>query len=209
MRVAQSPRILSRSAAWQVSDVLAGAPAPLAASNGQLAYKTGTSYGHRDAWAIGFDGAHVIGVWTGRPDATPVPGMTGIGDAAPILFEAFARLKPAPIPLMPPPPDVLIVAHEDLPAPLRHVRTAARRIGPPEPQIAFPPSGARVSRAGGEVAFKVRDGVLPLTWLVDGRPVVTGSLDRELSWRPGGRGFVSVSVIDGAGRAAGTRVFVE
>ena len=212
VRAGQNPlsaRVLSHGAAWHVADVLAGAPAPLAASNGQLAYKTGTSYGHRDAWAVGFDGAHVVGVWTGRPDATPVPGMTGIKDAAPILFEAFARLKPVPVPLAPPPGDVLVVPHGDLPSPLRYVRTKPHLLGRTGPKIAFPPTGARVSRTGGEVAFKVRDGVLPMTWLVDGRPVATGSLERELNWRPGGRGFVSVSVIDGAGRAAGTRVFVE
>lgn len=202
-------RILSHSAAWQVADVLAGAPAPMAASNGQLAYKTGTSYGHRDAWAVGFDGAHVIGVWTGRADATPVPGMTGISDAAPILFEAFARLKPTPVPFAPPPGDVLVASHDDLPGPLKHVRTKPQFEGVAEPKIAFPPNGARVRRAGGEVAIKVRDGILPLTWLVDGLPVATGSLERELTWRPDGRGFVSVSVIDGVGRAAGTRIFVD
>ncbi|MFK7941404.1 MAG: penicillin-binding protein 1C, partial [Paracoccaceae bacterium] len=131
-------RMLSDGAAWQVADVLAGAPAPMAASNGQLAYKTGTSYGHRDAWAIGFDGAHVIGIWTGRPDATPVPGITGIRDAAPLLFEAFARLKRVPTPLAPPPADVLIVGHAELPGPLKQVRAARRSSGVPEPEIAFP-----------------------------------------------------------------------
>ena len=81
-------------AAWHVTDVLGGmAPPPGAPTNG-LAYKTGTSYGFRDAWAIGFDGRHVIGVWMGRPDGTPVPGAFGGETAAPLLFEAFARLKP-------------------------------------------------------------------------------------------------------------------
>ena len=39
---------------------------PPGAPENRLAYKTGTSYGHRDAWAIGFDGRHVVGVWMGR-----------------------------------------------------------------------------------------------------------------------------------------------
>ena len=78
-------------AAWYVADILAGMPPPLNGSPGRIAYKTGTSYGYRDAWAIGFDGHDVIGVWVGRPDGTPVPGLSGIGSAAPILFEAFDR----------------------------------------------------------------------------------------------------------------------
>ncbi len=65
---------------------------------------TGTSYCHRDAWAIGFDGAYVIGVWFGRPDGASVPGALGMEAAAPALFDAFARLSPEPAPLPPPPP---------------------------------------------------------------------------------------------------------
>ena len=75
-------RVLSESAAWQVGDILAGLPPPPGAPENRLAYKTGTSYGHRDAWAIGYDGAHVVGVWVGRADGTPVPGLSGISAAA-------------------------------------------------------------------------------------------------------------------------------
>ena len=67
----------------------------------RLAYKTGTSYGHRDAWALGFDGRHAIGVWMGRPDGTPVPGAFGADTAAPVPFEAFQRWKPSLDPLPP------------------------------------------------------------------------------------------------------------
>ena len=75
--------VLSPTAAWYVSDILEGVPPPLNGSPGRVAYKTGTSYGYRDAWAIGFDGAHVVGVWVGRPDGTPVPGLSGFVSAAP------------------------------------------------------------------------------------------------------------------------------
>lgn len=202
-------RILSQGAAWQVADILAGVPAPAAASNGQLAYKTGTSYGHRDAWAVGFDGAHVIGVWVGRPDATPVPGITGLRDAAPLMFEAFARLKPAPLPLAPPPGDVLIVSHADLPPPLRRLGGGSAPVSLPAPRIAFPPSGARVAPVAGTIALKVRDGRPPFTWLVEGQPIETLGLDREITWTPKGRGYAAISVIDGAGRSAATRIFVD
>ncbi len=59
--------------------------------HGRIAFKTGTSYGYRDAWAVGFDGQLTIGVWVGRPDGAPVPGLVGRTGAAPILFDAFAR----------------------------------------------------------------------------------------------------------------------
>ena len=59
--------------------------------------KTGTSYGYRDAWAIGFDGRMTVGVWVGRPRWRACSGAcVGRGTAAPILFEAFARSGSAP-----------------------------------------------------------------------------------------------------------------
>ena len=87
-------RVLDPAAAWYVADILRGTPPPANGAAGRIAYKTGTSYGHRDAWAIGFDGAHVIGVWFGRPDGASVPGALGLEAAAPALFDAFARLSP-------------------------------------------------------------------------------------------------------------------
>ena len=89
---AQSPRrLLDPVAAWYVGNILIGAPPPENAPHGRIAFKTGTSYGYRDAWAVGFDGRMTIGVWVGRPDGAPVPGLVGRASAAPILFDAFAR----------------------------------------------------------------------------------------------------------------------
>ena len=87
------PRVLSAVAAWYVSDILRNAPTPANAKPGQLAYKTGTSYGFRDAWAVGYDGRHTIAVWVGRPDGAATPGLAGRTAAAPLLFDAFARLS--------------------------------------------------------------------------------------------------------------------
>ena len=69
--------VLDPISAWYVADILADVPPPLNGSPGRIAYKTGTSYGYRDGWAIGFDGKTVIGVWVGRPDGAPVPGPLG------------------------------------------------------------------------------------------------------------------------------------
>ncbi len=55
-------------------------------SSRQIAWKTGTSYGFRDAWTIGVTDHYTIGVWVGRPDGTPSPGQYGRATAAPLLF---------------------------------------------------------------------------------------------------------------------------
>ncbi len=73
---AEGERLVSAVAAWQVADILAGLAPPPGAPSNRLAYKTGTSYGHRDAWAIGFDGAHVVGVWLGGPTARRCPASS-------------------------------------------------------------------------------------------------------------------------------------
>ena len=105
-------------AAWYVSNILLGSPPPENGAPGRIAFKTGTSYGYRDAWSVGFDGRHTIGVWVGRPDGAPVPGLIGREAAAPILFDAFARLG-APVALPRPPRGVLMTSNAKLPPPLR------------------------------------------------------------------------------------------
>ena len=67
-------RLMEPVAAWYVSNVLLGTPPPENAVGGRIAFKTGTSYGYRDAWSVGFDGTRTIGVWVGRPDGAPVSG---------------------------------------------------------------------------------------------------------------------------------------
>ncbi len=203
--------LLSPEAAWQVADILASAPAPENALQEALAFKTGTSYGHRDAWAVGFDGRHVIGLWFGRPDGAPSPGILGLGTAAPALFEAFARLKAAPDPLPPPPAQVLTLTTAELPAPLRRFRGAGRNVAAANaPAISFPPDGAVLVVAGGDaLPLKVRDGVAPFAWLVDGEKIDADPRARQVWMTPEGPGFVLISVVDANGKAARVRVRVE
>ena len=206
---AETPRVLSDVAAWQVSDILAGlAPPPGAAAFG-LAYKTGTSYGHRDAWAIGFDGQHVIGVWLGRADGTPVPGAFGGELAAPLLFEAFGHLKPAATPLRPPPPSTLIVGAAELPQPLQRFqpRGAAFDDDPSAPDLIFPPNNSVLETDGGPVTVKLRGGVGPFSLLADGVPVLTGQRHREFDIPNPGRGYSALVVVDAHG--ASDRVSVR
>ncbi|MEZ5776836.1 MAG: penicillin-binding protein 1C [Paracoccaceae bacterium] len=196
-------RLFGPEAAWMTADILAGLPPPANAPTGRIAYKTGTSYGHRDAWALGFDGAHVAGVWMGRADGASVPGAFGGDLAAPILFEAFVRLKAEPALLPPPPASTLIVPNARLPQPLQRFRPrdAVFAAAPDGPEIAFPPDGAAVE-IGGDLTLKVRGGTPPFTWLANGAPAILAERAREAALARPGPGYLTLSVIDAKGRSA-------
>ncbi|HAU5562904.1 TPA: penicillin-binding protein 1C [Serratia fonticola] len=83
----QERPLLSPGAAWIVRRILAGEAQPSGAvpDIAPLAWKTGTSYGYRDAWTIGITPRYLIGVWVGRPDATPVAGQFGFASAVPVM----------------------------------------------------------------------------------------------------------------------------
>ena len=210
-------RITEPVAAWYVTDILRGAPPPVNATAGRIAFKTGTSYGYRDAFAVGFDKRSTIAVWVGRPDNGAVPGLVGRMVAAPILFDAFARLGFAPE-YAPAPRDALISSTAALPPPLRHLRKdapktfAAGNIG--TLKIAYPPDGARVDlglagHSGGPLALKALGGVPPLIWMVNGAPVAAADLRRQATWVPDGAGFARVSVMDARGAVDSVNVRLE
>lgn len=100
-RRSQPERLLSRQAAWQVTEVLTDLERPdlpgsweLTRDAPQVAWKTGTSYGHRDAWAVGFTRRFTVGVWVGHFDGTAVEGISGARDAAPLLFDLLRAVDP-------------------------------------------------------------------------------------------------------------------
>lgn len=59
----------------------------------KIAWKTGTSYGGKDAWAIGVNPQYVVGVWVGNATGEGRAGMTGVGYAAPVMLRAFSHLR--------------------------------------------------------------------------------------------------------------------
>jgi penicillin-binding protein 1C len=203
--VGEGARLMTPVAAWYVSNVLGGTPPPENGAPGRIAFKTGTSYGYRDAWSIGFDGKHTIGVWVGRPDGAPVPGLVGRSAAAPILFDAFARLPTPPAPLPRAPAGVLFTTSARLPPPLKRF-PPGDRVGEAVQSglhILFPPDGARLElrladKRPAAVPLKVIGAVAPLTVLVNGMPAAPQPR-RNLFFRPEGPGFARVTVIDGSG----------
>jgi len=96
-------RLLSPGAAWIIREILEANPRPGyrpdtfdTGSHPKVAWKTGTSYGFRDAWAMGTTRGHTVGVWIGRPDGTPLPGQYGAVTALPLLFQLVDSL-PRPV----------------------------------------------------------------------------------------------------------------
>ncbi len=215
----ESPlRFVDPVPAWYVTDTLLGAPPPASALPGRIAYKTGTSYGYRDAWAVGYDRTHTIGVWVGRADNGAVPGLVGRLVAAPILFDAFARIGIDQRPF-PRPAGVLAATPATLPPPLRHLRQDVPKVAGAIAQqglrLAFPPDGARIDLASGAadgadgLALKVAGGTGPFTFLVDGLPVAGPVARRQTVWRPPGPGFLRLSVIDATGATDSVSVRVQ
>ncbi len=212
-------RITEPVAAWYIADILRGAPPPENAPAGRIAYKTGTSYGFRDALAVGFDKAHTIAVWVGRPDNGAVPGLVGRAVAAPILFDAFARIGSSYEPIARP-RDALIARTAGLPPPLRHLRKDTPKTlsatNTAELKIVYPPDGARIDLGLSEpqdghtaLALKAQGGVPPLTWIINGAPVSEPQLRRQSTWAPDGAGFARVSVIDAKGASDSVVVRLE
>ncbi|KIU52870.1 MULTISPECIES: peptidoglycan glycosyltransferase PbpC [Pseudomonas] len=108
-------RLLSPGSAWIIRRILSGQARPdrdphaELVQRPQLAWKTGTSYGFRDAWSIGVGPRYLIGIWIGRPDGTPVPGQFGLASAAPLMLQVHDVLSnrdsqrgiAAPVPAVP------------------------------------------------------------------------------------------------------------
>src|SRR5690606_37659500 len=135
------------------------------------AYKTGTSWGYRGAWAIGFDGRFTVGVWVGRPDGSPMLGRTGHSTAAPILFQIAAAL----------PPEGRALRFEDsgeeapLVRDMRPARIATGGQGRAAVPFAlkFPADGSvvEIDPAAALLPIEVAGGRRPFTWLVNDQPV--------------------------------------
>jgi penicillin-binding protein 1C len=212
-------RLFGTAAAFHLWDVLKDAPLPDGWAMGQglararaIAFKTGTSYGFRDAWTVGFSNRFTVGVWTGRADGSPRAGIMGRNEAAPLMMKMFDALPSEPERERARPPEALFALNAaQLPPALQ--RFSPRAVNPglaretPPPSIAFPPDGATLELAADEppLLLKSSGGVAPLRWLIDGVPLAIAERD-QTEWQPAAEGFVRVTVIDAQGRAATSKV---
>ena len=139
--------------------------------------------------------------------------MLGRTAAAPLLFDAFQAIGPRRAPFRAKPAGVINVASgADLPPPLKRFEEDARGatgggFASRPLAIRFPPDRVQLEVVGeSAMMLKADGGELPLTWLVDGRPVGKSISRREYLWRPAAGGFVAIAVVDAAGRADRVRV---
>lgn len=182
--------LLAPGAAESVASILTR-PFPFFGPQG-IAWKTGTSWGNRDRWAVGFDRRMVVGVWIGRPDGTPLPGGPSADLALPLLARIFGLLPAAPR-ITAPKHDALTLA------------TAPRA----DPLILlFPPPGA-VLWGLDPVRLRAAGGLRPLVFLVDGQKLPSIPALRRAPWQPPGPGFYRITVLDAAGAAATAKIRVE
>jgi penicillin-binding protein 1C len=212
-------RLFGPVAAYYLRDILSGVNLPDGWAMGQglsrartIAFKTGTSYGYRDAWSVGFSNDYTVGVWVGRADGTPRPGHVGRDAAAPILLKIFGLLpadkRPAP---SVPAGAILATSTDQLPPALRIFTREREQAQPkvaqlPPPSISFPPNGATVPLPAATakdktILLKADGGKEPLTWLVNG--ALVGSYDRFVPalYTPEGEGPARVTVVDAEGRS--------
>jgi penicillin-binding protein 1C len=200
-------RLVRPEAARQVLDILREAPAPrgrapsaLTLGGPAMAFKTGTSYGFRDAVAAGVVGGYAIVVWTGRADGGARGGLTGRDAALPLLFDV-ADVVGAP-PTAPRP-----IAPKAAPEALQALRAQTEG-----PRLIFPPDGAVVQvealgpRSRGLV---LAAGGEALTWYVAGRPLAADPTSGRVIWRPASPGFYTLAVVDAEGRKVFARVRIK
>ncbi len=206
-----APRpLVGAQAAAAITAILAGAPRPpqVAASGTDhrgISFKTGTSYGFRDAWAMGWTGRHVVGVWVGRVDGSPRPGAMGRTAAAPILFRAFDTLGGSAQYSVSDGPQVPASARAKAPVALAHLDGEGRVGG--KPHILYPVGDGIIdiptTKSGPipSVPLTASGGRPPYRWYVDGIPLPASPEGNGMRWQPMGEGFVRVTVVDAQGRS--------
>ncbi|SBW04615.1 Penicillin-binding transpeptidase [uncultured Alphaproteobacteria bacterium] len=205
--------LVGEAAARAVIDILADAPSPSGVARGRgvdrtrrVAFKTGTSYGFRDAWTIGASADHTVAVWVGRPDGAPRPGETGLAAAAPLLFRVFDLLPPDHAPRPPPAePDHALFRNPPPPGLARFDPREAGRWADARPlRVLFPPDRATVESLPEGVGLSAEGGRPPYRWVANDRPLAA----EVRFWRPDGEGFARLAVTDADGRRAAVTVRV-
>ncbi len=190
------PAVMSAAAGREVLGILEGSPPPdgISGFGGRaVAYKTGTSYGFRDAWSIGVSADWTVAVWVGRPDGTPRPGAFGLNTAAPLMAQVFSVL-PADRGLLPMP----IVA----PAATRPLAPSLAHFGVSDavqsrPQIVFPPPNAAIeAEDGAPIALQATGGAAPYRWIVNGNELPPPPVGETPAWQPPSAGFFRITTID-------------
>ena len=200
-------RLVRADTAAEVLDILRETPSPsgrapaaLTRQGPKMAFKTGTSYGYRDALAAGVAGGYAIVVWTGRADGGARGGLTGRDAALPLLFDVADAIAPQAGAAHP-------IAPRSAPPALAKLQSVGDG-----PRLIFPPDGATVEVDG--LGAASRGLTLSaegdhISWYVDGAPLAADPLTGRPLWRPSAAGFFRLEAGDAQGRKVSARVRVK
>ncbi len=187
--------LFSPGAAKQVMDILA-----VEDGKGKMfSVKTGTSYGHRDALAIGFDQQYVVGIWIGSPSGSPMRDITGASTAVPLLQKIV---------------QILPQQKSALPLPLAQSNLTLNKLTPSSQsaqnqetlRLLFPVDNTIIALEKAGIPCTIRGGTRPYTWLIDGKPVSQQSWQQKYIWNPEKPGYYSFTVIDATGCSVNAHV---
>lgn len=227
-------QLMSPHAARLISDILRGSQAPDGFISGELtggtaiAYKTGTSYGFRDAWAIGYTTDYTVGVWVGKPDGTPSFNQTGRQNAAPVLFKLMHLLPNSKQPITAKSQGSIHqnipLAPSQLPLSLRKFSAKHKKNSVYEKTfyIQFPKDGMVInasSQSEKEVSSEacnidnftlvLKGGKSPFYLFVNGNQIVDAHLSQTISYQPSFLGFHEITIVDSAGHAESVTIEVQ
>lgn len=190
-----SGKLFTPLAQTWISNTLLQMPMPDQRQNNPgIAYKTGTSYGYRDSWSIGYDSDHVVGVWVGRADGTPCPGYHGFQVAAPLMVQIFHYLKVTPL-----------LTHHDLSDslnanPLQRLRlTESARS---EFKITMPKTNTTICVSANQEIYLQTNSHEPVHWYINGKYLNESGQEDTYHWQPNSPGFYQITAVDRQNKVA-------
>jgi penicillin-binding protein 1C len=216
---AEGYRLFTEGNADKLTEIMQLAPAPagrspssLSVSAPKVAFKTGTSYGFRDAWSAGYTEDYTVVVWLGHPSGEPRPGITGRKAALPLLFDVFDMLAREDMKRqrVNPTGEEGKTDHFVSGASLARLAPETRTL---PPEIVFPENGIEIfyaeeNRARGFL-LSARGGAGDYRWYVNDQPVMDDPVNQRPIWRPAEDGFYRVTVVDETGKSASSSVRVS
>lgn len=229
----KSTPFLNTVSAWYVTDILEGVPPPIgfmdreASGRRPVAYKTGTSYGFRDAWTVLYNDRYTVGIWVGRPDGTPVMNQYGSRTAAPLAFNIFNLLPPVKTSAVRSPPEgVLMTTNGQLPPNLKDFkREKEGREGSaflsrvPSLKIVFPIEDTslvleeeKTEKRGQNwrpIPLVIEGGTAPYYYFAGDLFLTSQTGLNQVLWHPKAPGFTKITVLDSAGQGASITVRVK
>lgn len=173
-----------------------------------IALKTGTSYGHRDALAIGYDAQYTVGVWVGMPKGTPLGAQTGLELAVPFIDALFQKLprpkhdKPSRDLDLAPLFKTKIMGKE-------HVFVSPQELIQRSLVLHYPLDGSKIfydpHRA---LSLKIGGGKKPYKLFINGELATDVQMRDDLPWQPPKEGFYTLTVQDAEGECASAEIEV-